>query len=98
MALIIFITWSIDVLKRIIRPTTEVPTRTIKAPAPVIRVEIPSHETRPNNPALEITKTDTKKSRPPTVTLGWDRGVLSFEIRSPNERNINGKNKVVQEK
>ena len=91
-------TWSTEVLKRMIRPTVDVPKSTINAPAGVTNVATPPQAAFPSVPARLIVKTEIKKSRAPTITFGWLKGVLSFERRRPKVKKINGRKIVVQEK
>ena len=49
-------------------------------------------------PALVAVIRDIKVKSPPTITLGWARGVLNLDNNSPKVKNINGRNTVVQEK
>lgn len=74
-----------------------VPTSTMKAPAPVISVAIPSHAAVPKLPALVSVDNEIKKSREPITTFGSLSGVLNLETSNPKLKNIKGSNHVVQE-
>ncbi len=87
-----------EVLKRIIKPTIVVPKRMIKAPTLVKSVATPPQASLPNIPARERVRMDTKNKSMPTITLGWLRGILNLEIKSPKLKKMKGKKTVVQEK
>lgn len=81
-----------------IRPVMAIPKRRIKAPTEVTSEESPSQASFPKIPALPMVETEIKKIRPPTMTLGWERGILILESMKAKDRKIKGRKIVAQEK
>jgi len=80
-----------------IRPVRLIPKRTMNAPILVIKEATPSQASLPRLPALPRVAIEIKKSKDPTRTFGWLKGILILERRKARERKTNGKNIVAQE-